>query len=347
MKEQTNRSLSIYKPLTGLRFIAALMVFFTHLAPRNFTPFVNQFFLELQAGVPIFFVLSGFLLCHRYYDKFHVVKGAIRKYLWNRFVRIYPMYFLVGICNIILLKLDFITAILNITFLHGFFTEYVFKPLPHTWSLTVEVTFYLLLPLIFILFSKRIGIIIQTLIFVSIGLFLTFVFKNLNLEGFWFDVPYMMVLTFFGRCFEFLVGIQIGLFFKRNAAILMMPFNYTYWGIVMVALVIVLMTFIVDIFSYSGIIVHNFVLPLSIAVMLIGLIKEKTIVATILSSRLFILLGNSSYVFFLIHYGWWHKFLYNYVVQNLIWNLFLTTLFSILLYLFIEKPIEKKFKIKG
>jgi peptidoglycan/LPS O-acetylase OafA/YrhL len=52
-----------------------------------------------------------------------------------------------------------------------------------------------------------------------------------------------------------------------------------------------------------GIIINNIILPVGVAVLFLGLITEKTIIKKILGSKLFVLLGKSSYTFYLIHLG--------------------------------------------
>ena len=57
----------IFPSLTGIRAIAAYMVFIHH-----YNTFANKglhdFFGEFHIGVTLFFVLSGFLIAHRYYN---------------------------------------------------------------------------------------------------------------------------------------------------------------------------------------------------------------------------------------------------------------------------------------
>ena len=55
--------------------------------------------------------------------------------------------------------------------------------------------------------------------------------------------------------------------------------------------------------SAGGIIVSNLVFPLAVVVFFFGLIMEKTVVRSILSTRAFQLLGKGSYAFFLVHTG--------------------------------------------
>ena len=81
------------KPLTSLRFFAALWVvvfhYWPHLAVAGGMPaLVGKGYL----GVELFFVLSGFILCHVYLPQ--VEEGGFRygEFLWARLARIYPMH---------------------------------------------------------------------------------------------------------------------------------------------------------------------------------------------------------------------------------------------------------------
>jgi peptidoglycan/LPS O-acetylase OafA/YrhL len=85
--------------LTGLRFIAALSVAFTHeflhLVPNRDFP---VWYLLLGAlsgfGMPLFFVLSGFVIQYNYGDWFAggLRKGQFTRFLAYRFTRLYPLY---------------------------------------------------------------------------------------------------------------------------------------------------------------------------------------------------------------------------------------------------------------
>jgi peptidoglycan/LPS O-acetylase OafA/YrhL len=55
--------------LTGVRQIAAFMVVVNHLCPETKIVGIDNFIKELNVGVTIFFVLSGFLIAYRYYEK--------------------------------------------------------------------------------------------------------------------------------------------------------------------------------------------------------------------------------------------------------------------------------------
>ncbi|MDP9229675.1 MAG: acyltransferase, partial [Bacteroidota bacterium] len=163
--------------LTGVRTVAAAMVFFHHFnifSPQIFGNFIYGFVSVFYVGVTIFFVLSGFLICYRYQHLVSLKKKWLKQYFINRFARIYPMYFLITIIYALpfICKCDFSNEfnilILNLTFLRGFFSDYRSTLITTGWSLTVEEMFYFLFPLI-ILFSGKIRLIFQPLIFLGVG----------------------------------------------------------------------------------------------------------------------------------------------------------------------------------
>ncbi len=91
------------RALTGLRGIAALVVFFAHtrdtLENRGLSfhvpTLVERLFLSSGRQVDIFFVLSGFVLAMIYRDWFAnaVTADGFGRFLKRRFARIYPLHF--------------------------------------------------------------------------------------------------------------------------------------------------------------------------------------------------------------------------------------------------------------
>src|SRR5215468_10370217 len=81
------------KPLTSLRFIAAIWVLLYH--------FRDHLGLDLgriglvangYLGVDLFFTLSGFILAHVYLGEVESGRFAYGRFLRNRIARIYPMH---------------------------------------------------------------------------------------------------------------------------------------------------------------------------------------------------------------------------------------------------------------
>ncbi|MES2035854.1 MAG: acyltransferase [Pseudomonadota bacterium] len=81
------------KPLTALRFFAALWVvlfhYWPHLAGVSGTP---EVIAKGYLGVELFFTLSGFILCHVYLTAFGEGRFKYGSFLWNRLARVYPLH---------------------------------------------------------------------------------------------------------------------------------------------------------------------------------------------------------------------------------------------------------------
>ncbi len=80
------------RPLTSLRFFAALWVVLFHYWPKldvATTPLLVQ---KGYLGVELFFVLSGFILCHVYRTSVEDGRFRYGPFLWNRLARVYPLH---------------------------------------------------------------------------------------------------------------------------------------------------------------------------------------------------------------------------------------------------------------
>jgi peptidoglycan/LPS O-acetylase OafA/YrhL len=85
--------------LTGLRFIAAFSILFMHTS-QWCVPFSDSQIFHIPAqmigvfGMPLFFVLSGFVIHYNYGSHFHErpYSNALRNFLSARFARIYPLF---------------------------------------------------------------------------------------------------------------------------------------------------------------------------------------------------------------------------------------------------------------
>ena len=365
-----------FNELTGIRAIAAYMVFLHHynffFSAERYGNFIHSFVGEFHVGVTIFFVLSGFLICYRYYDKYNLRSNEwIVNYIQNRVARIYPIYFLVttGTFSMILIHSshvnlaglnfpivpyggqgisvhhDIILYILNITFIRGFFDNFRFTGVGQGWSLTVEECFYIAAPLIFYC-SKKMKLIIPFLVIFFSGLLAWIIFRNINFYGFFGNLKFELYFTFFGRCFEFFVGIKLALIFKKSYENKVSKSNYkTVIGILYIAICISVMVFVKGDKTYStetfgGIVINNFFLPIGVAILFLGLITEKTYLSKVLKSKIFILLGKSSYSFYLIHVAV-ISVLVGRVTHSTLIIFLVTNILSIILFKFIEEPCNK------
>ncbi len=150
-----------------LRFIAAFMVVLHHSADlleinlnTQFTSWLMYLLTFGDAGVHIFFVISGFVMVYAANNKFGQ-KGYAPVFLKRRFLRIYPIYWACFALTLLFAPilnnppLNHTTAeILASTTL---LPDYSAKVLPVGWTLSFEIYFYFLFSLA-VLLPKRLGI---------------------------------------------------------------------------------------------------------------------------------------------------------------------------------------------
>jgi peptidoglycan/LPS O-acetylase OafA/YrhL len=152
--------------LTGIRAVAAILVMLTHAAytTGKYTHgYVGLIYSRMEIGVPIFFVLSGFLLFAPWVRA--AASGgqppSVRRYAWHRVRRIMPAYVITVLAAY--LVYHFRTAgpnpghtwmglFRNLTLTQIYTDDYLFsylhQGLTQMWSLAVEAAFYVALPLL-------------------------------------------------------------------------------------------------------------------------------------------------------------------------------------------------------
>ena len=140
--------------LTGLRAVAAALVFFGHVMEphRSEASWLVHYGFT---GVDIFFALSGYLFLYQYADA--LLKGTFSwgRYLKRRLIRIYPVTTLVVLVASAS-RWDYLTwdnIVLHVTLLHGWFVEYRLRLNGPMWSLTIEESYYLIAPFLIFLFA--------------------------------------------------------------------------------------------------------------------------------------------------------------------------------------------------
>ena len=164
-------SLNYRSDIDGLRAVSVFAVIFYH---ANFLIFDHEIFQGGFIGVDIFFVISGYLITSLILKELLIDRNfSIYNFYIRRIRRIIPVLLFVIIICIPFAYIYFLPSSLN-DFLKSALTSLFFssnlyfhhtgliyggpdsslKPLLHTWSLAVEEQFYIVFPILLILFRK-------------------------------------------------------------------------------------------------------------------------------------------------------------------------------------------------
>jgi peptidoglycan/LPS O-acetylase OafA/YrhL len=179
--------------LDGLRFIAIASVVLYHLRgfinvkdtntyTDNMDYSVLQHYLtHARIGVPLFFVISGFILGLPFAKQHLLKEGAvnIKNYFYRRLTRLEPPYILmmsimfigfVFVAHKFTVQEGFFSYLASLFYAHNIIYDISPKLNGVAWSLEVEVQFYILAPLLAYLFSiKNIKVRRLTLVGIILG----------------------------------------------------------------------------------------------------------------------------------------------------------------------------------
>ena len=371
-----NHHRTYFPPLTSLRFFAAFFIFLLHSSNHNLLPSVSEY-IDLSHAVTFFFVLSGFVLSNAYLHK----KISFSTFCVSRLARIWPTTVLST-----LFVVFFIPSHLFLPFPDSayspvvvFFTHLVcvqsLIPLPSfyfgfnavAWSISVELTFYIIFYFVRSWsFNSIISLLLSNITLALIGSlllhfshFASFSLANLDSPT-WQGFIYINPIS---RLPEFLMGVLAhrifildvyGLFFRR----LSLSNSKSYlWLIHIIACFFSLLlafyaaptlfSFIPDVTLIS---ISQISSSFFFAIFILLILSANSQFVRLLSHKIFIVLGNSSFAFYLFHQPIMIKaaqsdgfklLSYQLLPNNFFSVFFWTIALSLLCYTFFEKPARK------
>ena len=346
---RSQKSLQLIQLLRG---VASILVVLLHITIRSREimgiNFLDNFFEFGGSGVDIFFVLSGFIIT---YSNFHYLArpSAIGKFLKRRFIRIFPIYWII-ITGFLILQLA-LPAFYNTHFDTGIgniLKTYLLLP-GHimlngvSWSLTNELFFYLLFTLALIIPNKKYSLYLLIAYFIFLVIFAVIVpVENANV--------YVGMLTF-PMNIEFLLGVFIVLIVNKISN------NWVYPLLIMGILLFVAGAFL----SNNEIaVISNSSNPALSRVLLFGLPSFLIILSvvklelnrTVKIHNVFLQMGDASYSIYLIHLpvvAAFFKLLVKFNINNPVLIFLLTCILfigicvaGIFIFHKIEQPLIKK-----
>jgi len=356
----------IYRPeIDGLRALAVLSVILFHAGIQSFKGgFV---------GVDIFFVISGYLITTIILRDIKEKKFSLTYFYQRRVRRILP-----ALIVVVALSLPFAVFFLppsdlkdyskSITSSLTFWSNFQFssengyfdlpgeyKPLLHTWSLSIEEQFYIFYPLFLILIFKinknSLNLVLGIVFLISLffaqwggNLISIYPYIEKNLL-FYSQSSFAEFMMPFGRIWELALGAICALVLNEKRHYFEYDkkkelfFNITSF-----------IGFILIIFSFFNL-SKNFpypsfytLIPTLGTAILILFCKENTIVNKILSNKILVFLGLISYSAYLFHYPIFSFIKYSNVtikIFDYIYIIPLILFISFLNWKFVEKPFRK------
>ncbi len=146
--------------LQTLRFFFIFLIVCSHLSIIGFP----QFDAGGDCGVAFFFVLSGYLTVLRYGKALEEKKFCHKEYLINRIKKIYPLFFLSWLLAVLIKHNtnDLLCALPSLVWVQTWILkkEIYFGGNPVAWFLSVLMTAWILLPLLYRIMKNKWAIII-------------------------------------------------------------------------------------------------------------------------------------------------------------------------------------------
>jgi len=156
--------------IEAIRGIAAIYVMLGHIVQlyQVYSYFPGyEFAIKTVFGyghqaVLLFFIVSGFSITYSSYDIDLSDKESLKVYFFKRFRRIYPLFLIVLLFSLLVLKITAIPSdlkrnVLSFLFLTDNASGSIADPIPTNypiWSLSYEVVYYLLYPVLVFVWSK-------------------------------------------------------------------------------------------------------------------------------------------------------------------------------------------------
>lgn len=344
----TRHRMPKYSPqLDGLRYILFLMVFTYH------HYFREKALWYLPYSLPVFFVLSGFLIT----NILMAAEGQnriwiLRQFYIRRFLRIFPAYYL-----ILIAATAFGTLPWSVSQFFYFFNVKVFflsqagnfwemlSPREwaysgiHFWSLSVEEQYYLLFPLCFLFCARK-----QRGNFIVLGILLSIVFRFILMRS----MPNAFYGALLPTCAEYFLWGSLAAYYESRRVLDRVQPDAVLWGSLFLSVVYIILH---EPHSMDGQFrpVHeqSYFAPM-MAAFIWGLWKsDGSVLAKLLRRPLLVNLGKATYGMYLIHifvFGWVNDLNGRFSALRAIpfWfsTLAVTMLLALISWRYFERPIN-------
>ena len=334
--------------LTGLRIFAAAWVMLLHFRHVTETetwrfPLVERFIMQGQYGVDLFFVLSGFILSHVYFEQLRtrLCWPDFRSFINFRFARLYPVHLVTFLAMVALFVAEILffeessanseryspaVFISTLTMTHAWWGVIVTPNMP-AWSISAEWFAYLLFPVLCLIIAR---LRVAPLVFVVVGLGLAVVWRE--------AMDHHLIRVMAG----FLVGMATYQMYHHSSKLARVPFL----GTVIVTLIVLWATLGNPPRLEIGIVLF--------AALVLTLASERDWLCRVLSLKAVVYLGEVSYAVYMVHWvvrvivrtAAERTSILEYIPLGLMVAVYVTVsmLAAVLLYHLVERPWRRRLR---
>jgi peptidoglycan/LPS O-acetylase OafA/YrhL len=337
----------------GLRFLAILPVMLMHANTsinrllNNDSPNISEQFDSIvgtgESGVLIFFAISGFILALPFLRSLNNnTEVNLKEYFLRRLTRLEPTYFIVMII-MFLVHLVLRTFGLEVLISHFFASLFYSHSIiygassiinPVTWSLEVEIQFYILLPF-FIYLIFYFNFFARLFAYLLLLFLIPFFLHQLPLGDFYLDKS---ILNFIQYFFSGILVADCYINLKIRDSLILVDF---------IGLISLISIFLIE---YLG--GQKILMPIALIFSFWAVLKGK-IVKSFFSNSIISVIGGMCYSFYLLHYplfyfliklGFYIPIQNNvlFTIVNILFLTVFTTIICSIAFLFIEKPFMDK-----
>lgn len=344
--------------LTSLRAFAALGVFFSHMgfiqnSSNEYLASTFKYFNLGYSGVTFFFILSGFILTYSFTNTKKVSVVKFSDFLMHRIFRIYPVHIL---CLFIFIvskmyympeySINESQLIKNALLLQSFSVNkndyFSFNAV--SWSISVEMFFYVCF--CFVIFAPKRTIFVFSALLIAIIIYLSSLDAVSESISHWFY--YISPLM---RLPDFMIGILIC---KLYLCIENAPSKFILSVAESVSLIsIAISLYIAANVSYLGGLKFDVIFIPSMAFAVLAFSFNGGVISKLISSKAFILFGDASFAFYLIHaivISVLHRYIdtsktdLSEAISFIAIALVISMITAIFIFILYEKPINKKLR---
>lgn len=216
-----NKKLDYIDAIRGLAILGVIVTHTAHFGTNHYPAYLDALFASGAKGVQLFFIASAFTLFLSFKNRSTGELHPVRYFFIRRFFRIAPMYYL-GILYYLWqtgfwdthsnehIKAELIVS--NIFFVHGIHPSWINNLVPGGWSISVEMMFYCLVPVLYKKITSLNKAVIGLAGFIFFNLLLQIIFKSFapateTWQGFlYFFLPNQMPVFMCGIIGYFLIA---------------------------------------------------------------------------------------------------------------------------------------------